>query len=152
MMETMSEEAEIIKTYNAGYRNEAYSSGKCPNTLEKVMSYEVLELGNLDILNTLRTVYDAKIDMRRNIKVSVAQALQFVQEQLGGELPNIQAFWLCSSLDEVKQWYMRPSSDADIWRYTIAGEFMCISDLGPEGVLVAYDSEKTRVTRQPIGV
>lgn len=152
MLEELSSQAEMINTYRTGYRNEAYGRGKSPNRLAQVLSFEIVELGNLDVLDTLRRLYGAKIDMRRNICTSVEQARTFICERLDCQLGDVDALWLCCSLQDVEQWYMNPHKEADIWKYTIDGPFLCISDLGQEGIMIAFNRNVTKLERQPIGV
>jgi hypothetical protein len=116
-----------------GFRSEAYGEGY--RNLSAVVTHEVRELGNQDIL-----AYTG---------VSSEDLPEFVDMLLN--MGYTEAIWLCRFLEDVFEHYCDPG-DCVIGQYTISDEPIILSDLGDEGLLLAYkkgalvqDKEQVRV-------
>ena len=135
---------------NVGYRYEnLFGSGV--RSLRDIVTYEVLELGNDDILDTVLGSFTMAPSDRKAVqdalngkdcrKKAVESCLKAIRE----EYPNAKyALWLCNSPDDVISSYSEDGDDGeqismdDIDAYP-KGLPKPISDLGDEGKLWVYN-------------
>lgn len=122
----LSETSKSLLQNKQGFRNnEYYNSGVV--SFEEILKYEVMELGNVDILLTCRKLYGIKFDMR-NKKESIQKVLDYFYKIY--KTKNLYAIWLTSQ-DNVQRYY--PGST--ISKYLINKTSLIVSDLDVEGVL-----------------
>lgn len=122
----LSETSKSLLQNKQGFRNnEYYNSGVV--SFEEILKYEVMELGNVDILLTCRKLYDIKFDMR-NKKESIQKVLDYFYKIY--KTKNLYAIWLTSQ-DNVQRYY--PGSTSN--KYLINKTSLIVSDLDVEGVL-----------------
>lgn len=122
----LSETSKSLIQNRMGFRNnEYYNSGVV--SFEEILKYEVIELGNVDILLTCRKLYDIKFDMR-NKKESIQKVLDYFYKIY--KTKNLYAIWLTSQ-DNVQRYY--PGSA--ISKYLINKTSLIVSDLDVEGIL-----------------
>lgn len=139
-----------------GYRNETYY-GSGVRSLSEIVEYERCELENRDIdwfcdqyisSNDSRYWYDENISVL-DIMGFISKKMSIPEERLGG-------IWVTSSVHDIANNYcdeweydailrMTPTEYAELGDYFTKVKFnpfhkyMVISDLGNEGILVAYD-------------
>ena len=101
-----------------------------------ILSQEILDLENTDIIDTLLTLYDfnALADNEKATDKTVKAIDDFIKEKLNTESYHL--VWLCDTAHEA-------SFYGDIKSVYAFGlkpyNLMPISDLGPEGILIAYN-------------
>lgn len=128
-----SQVATVLLGHHKGFRNDyCYGSG-VTDALE-VIKYEVLELGNIDILETSRQKYNIKMDLR-NKKQSIEILHKFLINYYGSRKLNV--LWL-STYDSIMNMY--GGSDS-ISTYFIPKNSLILSDLGFDGVLLVSNQE-----------
>jgi len=135
---------------DVGYRYEGlYGSGV--RSLRDIVSYEVLELGNDDILDTVLGSFAMAPSDRKAVqdaldgKGSRGEAVKACLRAIRREYPNAKyALWLCDSPEDVISSYSEDGDDGeqisrdDIDAYP-KGLPKPISDLGDEGKLWVYN-------------
>ena len=108
-----------------GYRDDtAYNSGIC--NFSDILSYEVFELGNEDILRMFKNFYGLKINLR-NKKKSIEKILNFCYNRYNSKV--LYAKWLTTK-ENVLELYGNTISE-----YAIPDDFLVASDLEKDGVL-----------------
>lgn len=135
---------------DVGYRYEGlYGSGV--RSLRDIVSYEVLELGNDDILDTVLGSFAMAPSDRKAVQDALdgkgdrGEAVKACLRAIRREYPNAKyALWLCDSPEDVISSYSEDGDDGeqisrdDIDAYP-KGLPKPISDLGDEGKLWAYN-------------
>lgn len=124
-----------------GYREESYSGSHIRN-LYDVIEFEIEELGNEDILYFLKCnepeLHDLPDPLTEDDDIpSILKRIdKFVKTKLGST--NVSAIWL-TSYKYVKKWY--EGEDESIDMYSIPANFVILSDLNDEGILLAVTTE-----------
>ena len=131
-----------------GYRNEnCYGSGV--RDLREIIEYEIVELGNIDIQDTLIILYDYKplhlleedLINEDLINQEIENMIKFIKEF--SKFESLEGLWLCAKEEDVKQLYW--NEDNDLQTYYLTGNEMIISDIGYDGCLiVCEDIEKLK--------
>jgi hypothetical protein len=103
-----------------GYRTEDYSGEGFRDTL-KVANHEISGLGNSDIKETIKKLYD-----RSDFRI-------FLKEIYSKGYRN--SIWLCKTKKDLKEEYWTPGWDIDKY---IINDGIILSDLRSQGILVAY--------------
>lgn len=104
-----------------------------------ILSQEILDLENTDIIDTLAALYDfdALIDNEEANDNTVKAIDDFIKKSLNADTYHL--IWLCDTAREASC-YSNTDGDltsvylVDLKKYNL----MPVSDLGPEGVLIAY--------------
>lgn len=141
----------LTKMYNEnlGFRTENFSGSGIRN-LEDVVYFEIKELGNTDILDTMNELYGIDfypyMDIEDNFSVadeSYRDVIELIcshcEKQFNASRDNLGAIWL-TTYDWVKKIYSKSSNDQINMIY-ILDNFYPISDLGVDGVLFVYKKE-----------
>lgn len=134
----LSPQARMMILTHRGYRTDAQSTQEY-HTGSEIIDYEINELGNLDILDTMNELYSL------NLKTStdVIKALTAILES------NFQCLWLANNMLDVAEFYTdvhkRPTSiqniNVPIDKYYIPSIAILISDIGSDGQLFAIPKE-----------
>lgn len=134
----LSAQARMMLLMHRGYRTDAQSVNEY-HTGSEIIDYEINELGNLDILDTMNELYSL------NLKTStdVANELDSI---LGS---NFQCLWLANNMLDVAEFYTdgheRPTTiqniNVPIDKYYIPSTAILISDVGSDGQLFAISKE-----------
>lgn len=120
----------IIRT-GVGYRNVYDTSGI--TDFATVLDFETGELGNKDIYLTLRNVFGYKLlDLRKSHKTLNMLVQQYICHYFMCGIDKLKCVWLCSTIAEVENMY----GCEDIRQIFLPNEYMIVSDLGYDGVLV----------------
>lgn len=127
----LSRESQLILAYGYGYRNN-YIYGSGVDDAFKIIDYEVLELGNTDILYTCRKLYGLKLDIRKK-KESIYIIKMFLRSVLGES--KIYGMWFGTE-ENINKYYEGKGNCSCYFLPRNYGEALVISDLGPEGSLV----------------
>lgn len=132
MNQLLSATATQIIDDNIGYRNDNLYSGE-DYTIEDVLNYEYNELGNEDILD-----YTNSQDGN--------DVLQFIAKQFNLTLPFTQpiyAYWftLKDAVIELYNGNIEP-----ITAFTLPNQYVIISDLDRDGVLIASPTPKSKLS------
>lgn len=129
---------EILAT-NQGYRNDNISDPDADEfTLRDVLDYEINELENTDIYEYLSDNGDGLDGID-----DVSDILIYVYSELG--LPDeseVYGLWL-TSVDAVIELYDGDTSNPEtITSYELPDDYIILSDLGEDGVLIASSTPK----------
>lgn len=124
----------------SGYRTDDNSEiaemvNRRPSPVQ-ILSQEILDLENTDIIDTLLMLYDfnALADNEEATNNTVKAIDDFIKEKLNTKSYHL--VWLCDTAREASFYGDIKSVYAfDLKPYNL----MPISDLGPEGVLIAYN-------------
>lgn len=136
----MSQQLKHILLRRSGYRTDNGSEiagmvNHRPIPVQ-ILNQEILDLENTDIIDTLLTLYDfnALADNEKATDKTVKAIDDFIKEKLNTESYHL--VWLCDTAHEA-------SFYGDIKSVYAFGlkpyNLMPISDLGPEGILIAYN-------------
>lgn len=136
----MSQQLKHILLRRSGYRSDDNSEiaemvNRRPSPVQ-ILSQEILDLENTDIIDTLLTLYDfdALADNKEATDKTVKAIDNFIKEKLNTESYHL--VWLCDTAREASSYGDIKSVYAfDLKPYNL----MPISDLGPEGILIAYN-------------
>lgn len=134
---------------NLGFRTENFSGSGIRN-LEDVIYFEIQELCNTDILDTMNELYGIDFQSFMDVEDEFAVADESRQEvielicshcekQFNTSRDNLGAIWL-STYDNVKKYYCKSPTD-QINMVNILSNFYPISDIGVDGVLFVYKKE-----------
>lgn len=141
-----------VTSSKVGYRNHEYY-GANETGLDSIIRYEIGELGNSDIIDTVldtfetnieeKHILEAALDIIENEEYLGDTALDLVVKTLLNiiwkKYPNAKyGLWLCETPDAVERWY--DGNKDNILTYRIENE-QPISDLGfnDQGCLFVYD-------------
>lgn len=136
----LSRQARMMILTHRGYRTDAQSIQEY-HTGSEIIDYEINELGNLDILDTMNELYS--LDLKTS--TDVANELDSI---LGSDF---QCLWLANNVLDVAEFYTdghkRPKSiqdvDVPIDKYYIPNTAILISDVGSDGQLFAVPKKYT---------
>lgn len=136
----LSSQARMMLLTHRGYRTDAQSIQEY-HTGSEIINYEINELGNLDILDTMNELYLS------NSKTST-DVINELDSILGS---NFQCLWLANNVLDVVEFYtdghQRPTSirniNVPIDKYYIPSTAILISDVGSDGQLFAVPKEYT---------
>lgn len=134
----LSSQARMMLLTHRGYRTDAQSVNEY-HTGSEIIDYEINELCNLDILDTMNELYSL------NLKTST-DVVNELDAILGS---NFQCLWLADNMLDVVELYTdghhRPKSihdvDVPIDKYNIPSTAILISDVGSDGQLFAVPKE-----------
>lgn len=125
----LSGTAKRLLKNNTGYRNETISGGEF--FLHDVLNYEIEELGNTDIFQTVNLLYGIKFNTHYDIAY-------WATNMLNSSVAY--GLWLTSK-QGVKQWYSYDGSKT-MTEYKLPDRYIILSDLNSEGVLFAIPCSK----------
>lgn len=141
----------LTKMYNEklGFRTENFSGSGIRN-LEDVVYFEIKELGNTDILDTMNKLYGIDfypyMDIEDNFSVadeSYRDVIELIyshcEKQFNTTRNNLGAIWL-TTYDNVEKIYCNQPTDKINMIY-IYHNFYPISDLDSDGTLFVYKKE-----------
>lgn len=144
----MSMTLNTMLNQNVGFRTENFSGSNIRN-LEDVVYYEIRELKNTDILDTMNELYGLDfsdcIDFEEECVYDECywdvseQIFSHLEKQFNTSRDNLRAIWL-TTYDNVEKIYCRQPTDKINMVY-IHHNFYPISDLGSDGVLFVYKKE-----------
>ena len=134
---------------NVGFRTEDFSGSGVRN-LEDVVYYEIRELGNTDILDTMSELYglnfksymdveDENVVADESYQEVLELIFSFLEKHFNTSRNNLNAIWL-TTYENVQKIYCRQSNDKINMVY-IYHNFYPISDLGSDGTLFVYKKE-----------
>lgn len=134
---------------NLGFRTENFSGSGIRN-LEDVVYYEIRELKNTDILDTMNELYGLDfsdyIDFEEECVYDECywdvfeQIFSHLEKQFNTTRNNLGAIWL-TTYDNVEKIYCKQPIDKINMVY-IHHNFYPISDLGSDGVLFVYKKDE----------
>lgn len=136
----LSVQALMMLLTHRGYRTDAQSIQEY-HTGSEIINYEINELDNLDILDTMNELYS--LDLKTSTDV-----INELDSILGS---NFQCLWLATNVLDVAEFYTdghkRPKSIQDINvpidKYYIPSTAILISDVGSDGQLFAVPKKHT---------
>ena len=136
----LSVQALMMLLTHRGYRTDAQSIQEY-HTGSEIINYEINELDNLDILDTMNELYS--LDLKTSTDV-----INELDSILGS---NFQCLWLATNVLDVAEFYTdghkRPKSiqdvDVPIDKYYIPSTAILISDIGSDGQLFAVPKNYT---------
>lgn len=136
----LSSQARMMLLMHRGYRTDAQSANEY-HTGSEIIDYEINNLGNLDILDTMNELYSL------NLKTST-DVINELDAILGSDF---QCLWLANNLLDVIEFYtdghQRPTTiqniNVPIDKYYIPSTAILISDVGSDGQLFAVSKEYT---------
>ena len=136
----LSAQARMMILTHRGYRTDVQSIQES-HTGSEIIDYEINELGNLDILDTMNELYSL------NLKTST-DAIDKLDPILGSDF---QCLWLANNMLDVIEFYTdehkRPKSiqniNTPIDKYYIPNTAILISDIGSDGQLFAVPQTYT---------
>ena len=144
----MSMTLNTMLNQKVGFRTEDFSGSNVRN-LKDVVYYEIRELKNTDILDTMNELYGLDfsdcIDSEEECVYDECywdvseQIFSHLEKQFNTSRDNLRAIWL-TTYDWVKKIYCK-SSNEQINMIYIHHNFYPISDLGSDGVLFVYKKE-----------
>lgn len=134
----LSPQARMMILTHRGYRTDAQSAQEY-HIGSEIISYEINELGNLDILDTMNELYSL------NLKTST-DVINELNVILGSDF---QCLWLANNMLDVAELYTdghkRPTSiqniNVPIDKYYIPSTAILISDVGSDGQLFVIPKE-----------
>lgn len=123
-----------------GYRTDAQSINEY-HTGSEIIDYEINNLGNLDILDTMNELYSLDLKTSTDVINELNVVLGF----------DFQCLWLANNMLDVVELYTdghkRPKSihdiDVPIDKYNIPSTAILISDVGSDGQLFAVPKKYT---------
>lgn len=136
----LSVQALMMLLTHRGYRTDAQSVTEY-HTGSEIIDYEINELGNLDILDTMNELYS--LDLKTSTDV-----INKLDSILGSDF---QCLWLATNVLDVAEFYTdghkRPKSiqniNVPIDKYYIPSIAILISDVGSDGQLFAVPKKYT---------
>ena len=145
----MSMTLNTMLNQNVGFRTEDFSGSNVRN-LKDVVYYEIRELKNTDILDTMKELYGLDfsdcIDFEEECVYDKCywdvfeQIFSHLEKQFNTTRNNLGAIWL-TTYDNVEKIYCRQPTDKINMIY-IHHNFYPISDLGSDGVLFVYKKDE----------
>lgn len=144
----LSSQARMMILTHRGYRTDAQNLQEF-HTGSEIIDYEINELGNLDILDTMNELYSL------NLKTST-DVINKLDTILGS---NFQCLWLANNMLDVVEFYTdghkRLTSiqniNTPIDKYYIPSTAILISDIGSDGQLFAVPQTYTWNSKTIIG-
>lgn len=133
----LSKTALSILQTRIGYRNDELYNSKVVR-FEDILCYEVKELGNLDILETCKSLYNVKISCD-DIDKSIQSVLYYFCEKLKSDI--LFAKWLTTKKNVNKLY------EGNAKGYNIPDFSFIASDLGDDGILFVSNTEFIRIER-----
>lgn len=139
-MNKLSKTAKELVSSQIGYRNNnLYNSGVI-NFLE-IFEHELFELGNTDIIDTMKSLYP---DSNETISINYKYVPQYISRKLECDIDTLKGIWITSK-SGVEKYYLNDKSDI-ITTIDFSGiTYMIVSDLDEEGILIAYKGEDLNV-------
>lgn len=143
IMEDFSPTAQNIMQTRMGFRSESYS-GSMVRDLKEVVSYE-LGMGNNDIIKFCQEQYHLDVESPDEDSILADRLYyesgvwQVVKERLG-DPKGCDALWLTSLKGVTGKYLGGGNYDYDL--YILPPRFMVLSDLGEDGILVAYKKDE----------
>lgn len=145
----LSSQARMMLLTHRGYRTDAQSVQEY-HTGSEIINYEINELGNLDILDTMNELYSLNL----TTSTDVVNELDTI---LGSDF---QCLWLANNMLDVAEFYtdghQRPESiqniNVPIDKYHIPSTAILISDVGSDGQLFVVSKEYTWNSKTITGI
>lgn len=145
----LSSQARMMLLMHRGYRTDAQSVNEY-HTGSEIIDYEINELGNLDILDTMNELYS--LDLKTSTDV-----INELDAILGSDF---QCLWLANNMLDVAEFYTdghkRPTTiqniNVPIDKYYIPSTAILISDVGSDGQLFAVQQTYTWNSKTIIGI
>lgn len=138
----MSVELKHILSRRGGYRTDDQSEladtiGNYPTNTE-ILSQEIIDLENTDILDTLADLYNFKILNNEEASENDLKLIdQFIKQKLKAE--NYHLIWLCDTAHNASRYSDIDGDTESVYCVNLKHHnLMPVSDLGPEGALIAY--------------
>lgn len=130
----LSLQARMMLLTHCGYRTDAQSIQEY-HTGSEIIDYEINELGNLDILDTMNELYSLNLKTSTDVINKLNAILR----------SDFQCLWLANNVLDVVEFYTdghkRPTSiqniNTPIDKYYIPSTAILISDVGSDGQLFA---------------
>lgn len=158
----LSKEVREIIEKNKGYRSEVpYGSGV--RRLEEIVDFEIGELGNSDIVLFCDEAYNLNLDLecdtdeedeyyseeldnmiQENHTYYTEQIIDFVSKAFGCKKEELKGLWLATK-EAVSDFYCKDEIDKCIDTYILPEDYLIISDIGFDGVLIAYIKDPIKV-------
>lgn len=135
----LSNTAKEIINSNKGYRNNSlYDSGV--TCLRDIMEFEINELENEDILDTVSLLYPQAF-LQPDKYLNIDNILAFVQEKLDADSDDLKGIWLTSK-DGVKRNYLNHNEETEISYVDLTNkDYIILSDMDDMGILIAYKGD-----------
>lgn len=139
-----SQACKNILEADIGYRDENYS-GSGVTSLREVITFEMTELCNTDIPETLKEIYDdfPNIEISQEDSCKLANfVIDYVEDKLGKS--DCKALWLADREGFIENYIDSYNLDTygedyvDECKVVLPADYCVISDLGSQGILIAY--------------
>lgn len=142
--EQMSVELKHILLHRSGYRTDDESEltdtiGNYPKNTD-ILNQEIIDLENNDILDTLYDLhnYDALIDNKEPSTATIKNIDGFIKKQLNTDKYHL--VWLCDTAHNASRYSNTDGDTESVYCVNLKHHNLIpISDLGPEGALIAYE-------------
>lgn len=139
----MSVELKHILLHRCGYRTDDQSEladtiGNYPTNIE-ILNQEIIDLENTDILDTLADLYNFKILNNEEASENDLKLIdQFIKQKLNTK--HYHLIWLCDTARNASRYSNTDGDTESVYCVNLKQRsLMPISDLGPEGALIAYN-------------
>lgn len=139
----MSVELKHILLRRAGYRTDDQSEladniGNYPTNIA-ILNQEIIDLENTDIIDTLANLYNFKILNNKKVDEADLKLIdQFIKQKLNAKQYHL--IWLCDTAYNASRYSNIDGNLKSVyWVDLKPNKLMPISDLGPEGALIAYE-------------
>ena len=142
----MSKNLDVMLKQGLGFRTEDFS-GSGIRSLKDVVYYEIRELGNTDILDTMSELYglnfkpymdveDENVVADESYHEILELIFSFLEKHFNTSRDNLNAIWLTTYENVQKIYAQSPYYQIDM--IYIKDDFFPISDLGTDGTLFVY--------------
>jgi len=155
-MKRFSQELQQMLTEQKGYRNEEYSGSGITDP-EKVLTFEIYELGNTDILEFFQKHYGfdypciiEQLEEGRvteeEIKVEVKRIISYISRKMGAK--TLYCLWLATR-EGIRENYV--DTEDTVTEYNLSRiNYMPICDLGDQGALFILDRHPNLIPHREI--
>lgn len=130
--------------HRSSYRTDEESEladtiGNYPNNID-ILSQEIIDLENTDIIDTLDNLYNFNVlDNQEEADENDIESIdQFIKQKLNTK--HYHLIWLCDTMHKASRYSNIDGDTRSVYCVNLKHHnLMPISDLGPEGVLIAYE-------------
>ena len=139
----MSQQLKHILLRRSGYRTDNGSEiagmvNHRPSPVQ-ILNQEILDLENTDIIDTLSALYDfdALTDDKETTENTVSAIDDFIKKSLNTNTYRL--IWLCDTANNASRYSNTDGNLDSVYVVDLKKyDLMPVSDLGPEGALIAY--------------
>jgi hypothetical protein len=146
----MSVTLETLLKTRIGYRNEHFQGSGMKQAYD-VIGYEIQELYNTDIIDTMSSLYNLDlskymmededydypvVDMECSLDL-IQEIMSFLEKKFKTDKQNIYVVWVTTA-EAVKKFYSFDNEEPELTTVSIKDNWLPISDIDTQGILFAY--------------